>query len=243
MDARIPGSLILACGCCLCIMGHIIDQPVKKEIRRAEQTALRIERITGQESFSEDTFTSLREINGDFAFFLDTGSLGIRLPVVQASDNEYWLHHLFDGTEGITGTAFIDARHKEGDGVTLVYGHAVSGQPDLMFSPLKKLCDPDVFSRADYIHLYKETCTETYEITDVIIWDSSRPDFFTTAFRNFTPGSFENWYTWLRTHAVITSAKPLSLEDRYLILQTCTDEYSPMRLSAVAVFHNKEQFH
>ena len=243
MDARLPGTLILVCGCCICAAGIIRDQPLKKEIRKAEHTARIVERITEQDSFSQDTFRSLKEINTQLACFLDTGNLGIRLPVVQAQNNEYWLDHLFDGSRGRFGTAFIDARYEEGDGVMLVYGHAVFDQPDVMFTPLAKLGDPDVFSKADYIRLYKEKTVETYEITDVIIWDSSRPDRFTTAVRSFSPESFETWYAWLRDHAVITSAKPLSCNDRYLILQTCTDGYSSMRLSVVAIFHNAEQIH
>lgn len=243
MDARFPGTLILVCGCCLCAAGIVRDEPLKKEIRKAEHTARIVERITDRENSGKEAFSSLKEINSQLACFLDMGNLGIRLPVVQGEDNEYWLHHLFDGSEGTLGTAFIDARHEEGDGVMLIYGHAVPDRPDAMFTPLEKLCDPDVFSKADYIRLYKETCIEVYEITDVIKWDSSRPDLFTTAIRSFSPGSFNAWYAWLRSHAVITSAKPLSYSDRYLILQTCTDAYSSVRLSVVAVFHNVEQIH
>lgn len=243
MDARLPGTLILICGCCMCAAGMIRDEPFKKEIRKAEHAAGIVERIIDRDNPGKEAFSSLKEINKQLACFLDTGNLGIRLPVVQGQDNEYWLHHLFDGSEGTLGTAFIDARHEEGDGVMLVYGHAVAERKDAMFTPLERLCDPVVFKDADYIRLCKETCIEVYEITDVIIWDSSRPDLFTTAIRNFSPGSFKEWYAWLRRHAVITSAKPLSCSDRFLILQTCTDGYSSMRLSVVAVFHNIEQIH
>ena len=51
------------------------------------------------------------KINPDFAFWLQIDNTHLNCPVVQAEDNEFYLHHSFDRSESDIGTIFMDAQH------------------------------------------------------------------------------------------------------------------------------------
>ena len=67
-------------------------------------------------------FAALQAINPDAAAWLEMPGLGISLPVVQAADNETYLHRSFDGSDSPAGCLFFAA--PAGDGLyRVIYGH------------------------------------------------------------------------------------------------------------------------
>lgn len=52
-------------------------------------------------------FAALQAINPDAAAWLEMPGLGISLPVVQAADNETYLHRSFDGSDSPAGCLFL----------------------------------------------------------------------------------------------------------------------------------------
>lgn len=67
----------------------------------------------------------LTELNGDYAFWLYGPDSRIDYPVVQGTDNSYYLNRLFNGARNACGTLFVDYRNLPNfqDPNTLVYGH------------------------------------------------------------------------------------------------------------------------
>ncbi len=70
-------------------------------------------------------FDSLKEINGDIVAWIKCKELGINYPVVQGTDNSYYLTHTFSGEEHISGCIFMDCVNKTDftDDNTILYGH------------------------------------------------------------------------------------------------------------------------
>lgn len=70
-------------------------------------------------------FDALWEINTDVIAWLYSEGTEISYPVVQATDNEYYLRRLLDGSYNRSGTIFADYRNSGdfSDWHTLVYGH------------------------------------------------------------------------------------------------------------------------
>lgn len=70
-------------------------------------------------------FASLRSINPDVVGWLYYKDTVIDYPVVQGSDNDVYLHTMFDGSEGDFGTLFVDfITEKPFEQFnTIIYGH------------------------------------------------------------------------------------------------------------------------
>jgi len=58
-------------------------------------------------------FEKLRQINPDVEAWITNGA-EINYPVVHGKDNEYYLNHLFDGTENENGSIFSDVHNLPG---------------------------------------------------------------------------------------------------------------------------------
>lgn len=82
---------------------------------------------TGQaaeESGSKIDFAALQAINGDTAAWLEMPGLELELPVVQAKDNQTWLHQGFDGQPSPEGCLFFGVSGgEEPDLYRVIYGH------------------------------------------------------------------------------------------------------------------------
>ncbi len=69
----------------------------------------------------------------------------IDYPVMQASDNKWYLNHDHLNREATNGSIFLDCRNDSNflDSISIVYGHRMNG--DLMFSDIAKYDNPDYF--------------------------------------------------------------------------------------------------
>lgn len=76
----------------------------------------------------------------------------INYPVVQSTDNEYYLTHLYDGTKNSNGSIFVDCRNSGFDGRHIIlHGHNMkSGR---MFAGIKKYKDESFANEHRYIYI------------------------------------------------------------------------------------------
>jgi len=83
-------------------------------------------------------FDALLAMNPDTAAWLYSEGTVIDYPVVQGSDNSYYLDHIFDGTYNKLGALFVDYRNTPGfaDRNTIIYGHNMNNGS--MFASLTK---------------------------------------------------------------------------------------------------------
>lgn len=77
-----------------------------------------------QTALSAD-FESLEQINNQSTAWILSDDGTINYPVVQGTDNEYYLDHLIDGTYNFNGSIFMDFRNAKdlSDKNTFIYGH------------------------------------------------------------------------------------------------------------------------
>ena len=99
----------------------------------------------------------------DFKFWLYIEDTYVNYPVVQASDNEYYLHRNMDGETNKAGTLFLDYRcnAKTMGGHTIVYGHSM--QNGTMFGTLNKYNN-------NYEYYTQHPVFYTYTDTEVTAW-------------------------------------------------------------------------
>ncbi|MCI8300626.1 MAG: class B sortase [Lachnospiraceae bacterium] len=128
-------------------------------------------------------FEKLKEINPDLAAWIYIDQLGISYPVVQGSDNDYYLDHTFYREENKCGSIFIEAgNHKDfSDLNTFVYGHNMKDKS--MFARLNEYQEEKIFQENPEFYIYTPEGIKRYQIFSCYIaaldWDSFEIDFET----------------------------------------------------------------
>ena len=181
----------------------------------------------------------LKELNPDAVGWIIVDGTGISLPVVQGTDNDYYLDYAFDGTENWAGTLFFD--YTNSDTVsenynTVVYGHNMAGGQ--MFNNLTKFLEEDFFYANRYITLYSNEGIFTYEIFAVFrasIYDR----YYYTQFA--TPREFNDFCYEMKYNSIFP-VEEIEFEetDRLITLSTCTNEDNKERYAIQAKLIDKQ---
>ena len=134
-------------------------QDDKMENKEDEKT----ERFGSAEDFTVD-FTALKRINEDIAAWIRIPGV-LDYPVVQGTDNSYYLHHTFRKEYNIAGSIFLDSRNASdfSDRKNIIYGHNM--RDGSMFHVLRKFQNLDFYQANREIWLYlPDGSVQVYEI-------------------------------------------------------------------------------
>ena len=93
--------------------------------------------------FYDVDFTNLLEKNSDTVGFINVKGTNINYPIVQSSDNEFYLNHDYDKTKNDAGWVYLDYRNNNQfiDFNTIIYGHGRLNKT--VFGSLKNLLSKD----------------------------------------------------------------------------------------------------
>ena len=170
-------------------------------------------------------FDALRRENPDAVAWLYCPGTQIHYPVVQTSDNETYLHRLFDGTSNSAGTLFADCRNSGdfSDFLTYIYGHNMKN--GTMFGDLTQYKDPEFYTAHPVMWLL--TPEENFRIdllAGILADDQSRVyDFCATA------SELAELLDWAEARSTFTPQAEISQVQRVVALSTCSYEYQDAR--------------
>lgn len=112
---------------------------------------------------------SMQEVNPDVCgWIIIPGTKHINYPILQSTDNEYYLDHEYRGGYLNAGSIFVDChcdRDFNGNHNTVIYGHNM--QNGMMFSELISFLDADFFKNNRYVYIYTMQGVYTYEVFSV----------------------------------------------------------------------------
>lgn len=167
--------------------------------------------------------SALLALNPDAVGYLQVPAIDLLLPVVQGSDNEYYLSHTLTGESSKNGTLFIDCRNTEGieSQNAIIYGHNMKNGS--MFGSLRKFIDKDFFEEGDnkYFYFYIENKIYKYEIYSVHTTPAVSETYATEfesedAFLSYINGMIRASYH--STNASVTSSS------KTITFSTCTND-------------------
>ena len=94
-------------------------------------------------------FSSLQAKNQDTVAWIMLNGTNINYPVVQTTDNNYYLHHAYDHTNNEAGWVYMDYRNnpKEFDQNTIIYGHGMNN--NTIFGSLRYIVQDWWYTNAD----------------------------------------------------------------------------------------------
>jgi sortase B len=164
-------------------------------------------------------FDELRKVNPDIVGWLYCEDSVINYPVVKGSDNDYYLHHAYDGTYSASGAIFIDEDNADDfqDSNTIIYGHHMKNGS--MFATLSNWGKQEYFDSHSVMWLL--TPEQNYKII---------------LFSGYTTSAYSDTYRIFRepgdefTQYIINSAQysdfamretELYADAKYVLLSTC----------------------
>ena len=164
-------------------------------------------------------FSALRQQNPDVLGWILIPGTRVSYPVVQGTDNSYYLDHTWRGGKNSVGAIFMECRNSSdlSDFNTIIYGHRMNNRS--MFGTLSQYKSRSYWQAHPYVYLTDDSGTHRYEIfaagevsvdSDVyrrgLRSDSSRQSFLDSC---------------LALSALNTGVTP-HVYDRVLTLSTCT---------------------
>lgn len=171
-------------------------------------------------------FTSLKETNPDIVGWIYIEGTDINYPVVQGSDNQYYLKHLFDGEWNSSGCIFLDSRNRAdfSDQHSIIYGHHMKN--GTMFSAL------DHYKKQEFYEAHPMALLMTPEANfEIEIFAgyvaSVKEEAWKVSF--LSDLEFADWLTGARERSCFDSNIEPAVTDRILTLSTCSYEFDNAR--------------
>jgi len=174
---------------------------------------------------------SIQTENPDIIAWLTVPGTIIDYPVVQAYDNDYYLHHDAQKNSNINGALFLDFRvhNNFSDFNNVIYGHNMnSGR---MFQNLINFKERSFFDSHTSAVLFTEDKTWSLEIFAVAVI-SPYSELYNYAFVSINEK--ERHLQTIKEKAMFYRDTGVTANDRIVILSTCSYEYEDARTAVVA---------
>ena len=157
--------------------------------------------------------------NEDIIGILELSNTDFLVPIVQGSDNKYYLTHTLTREQSNIGAVFLDYRiNIDISKKSLIYGHS-SSKVDAPFNVLENYYDLEYYKNHKYIEVTTDTEEKIYEIFSVYI---ETGDFSYMDLEFIDKADFLRHVEKLQTKSIHGSEIQLKEDDQILILQTCS---------------------
>ncbi|MBO5372990.1 MAG: class B sortase [Lachnospiraceae bacterium] len=183
-------------------------------------------------------YASLQAIYPELVGWLRIDGTQMDLPVMQTTDNEYYLTRNIDGSEDKNGTLFLDYRadiHRPSTNL-IVYGHNM--RSGAMFGELKKYLDESFIAGHEWIQFDTMYEKRTYQLIAVCLSEVGYQDEPGTKYYDFIEAQSEEdlnaFLETVRGCAVYDKTQDVTLSDSLLTLSTCNSYVEDGRLFVVA---------
>lgn len=157
--------------------------------------------------------------NDDVKGILEIDNTDYITPVVQGSDNDYYLHHDAYRNSNNMGAVYLDYRVDiDSSRKILIFGHN-SSRIDMPFKILEEFYDKDYFDNHRYIFLTTSNVKKKYEIFSVYV---ETKDFSYMNLNFDSDMEYYNHILSLKNKSMYDTGVNVSKDDEILILQTCS---------------------
>lgn len=178
--------------------------------------------------------------NEDLVGWLRVPQTNIDFPVVQSTDNEYYLHRDFNKKKLFDGTPFMDFRNKIEPQLhdnTLIYGHNM-GRKGTVFTELMRYTNIEFYKKAPVIEF--DTLYEKGQWKVVAVLEANTDPRFGAVFEyyNYVVAKDQANFDWfmdeITRRSYYHTDVDVQLGDNLLTLQTCTNDRYETKLIVVA---------
>lgn len=165
-------------------------------------------------------FSKLLSQNKDTIGFIKIKNTIVNYPVVQTSNNSYYLNHSFDNKKNNAGSIFMDYRNKidELDDNTIIYGHSrIDGT---LFGSLRGVLTSNWQEEKDNYVIYFSTLKENMLFQIFSIYTINSENYYlTTTFNN--DKEKQKWLDTMKKRNIAKIDTEVNTNDKFLTLSTC----------------------
>lgn len=210
--------LILLCMCYIAMIlkgyikgkdvyDNIKDIAYSKEVHNIDEEGVEDSKI----KYYGVDLSLAKKVNKDLISWIYIPDSNIDYPVVKGIDNSKYLNTLIDGSEGMSGTLFLDSRIEEYDKNLVIYGHNM--KDGSMFHDLRNYEDKEWGDKHKLVYLsFEDFKPIEYEVVHVEEVRSS-DDIYKWLITNDNKA-----YKWLRERV---KEYKIDLSKRIVALSTC----------------------
>lgn len=166
---------------------------------------------------------ALLAINSEGQGYLYVPSISLRLPVVQGSDNEYYLNHTFNRVYNGAGALFIDSRVENGimGSNVIIYGHNMKNGS--MFAGLLNYRSEAFYNIAgnDVFYIYTGDKVREYKIFAAFEND---PEGYVYTCNFSTPQQLQEYAANIKNYSLYDTGVDVSQATQIVTFSTCTSD-------------------
>ena len=199
----------------------VIDQVQQDELQE-EEPVLQIPVVD---------FESLLSINKDCIGWIYVPDTNINYPVVQTTNNEYYLKRLFDKKYGISGTVFLDSRNTSemSDRHSILYGHHMKN--GTMFANAEDYKDQSYADAHPYGYYITPDAVYEIEFFAGYLTDPYNDSWML----DFTDAEFQDWLEVSQMRSHFYSDVTPTIEDHIMTLSTCSYDIADGRFVLLGI--------
>lgn len=179
-------------------------------------------------------FNKLQEINNDTIAWLILNNTNINYPVVQSSNNSYYLKHSFDKSENNAGWIFMDYRNNPNfeNHNTIIYGH--NQKDKTMFGSLKNVLNKSWYQSKDneYIKIITKNKETTWQIFSIYTIKTTN-DYLKINFSNNK--EYQSFIATITNRSIYNFNIDTSRARQILTLSTCYGSSKRLVVHAVLI--------
>lgn len=172
----------------------------------------------------------LKSINSDYKMWIQIENTNINYPVVQSSDNDYYLKHNFRKESNISGTVFVESANDiDNDKNIILYGHNMRN--GTMFNNITNYKEESFFNEDNKINIIINNTLYEYEVFSVYVKNVSEVNL---AIGFASEDEFINYAYNEAEESLYKKDVDFSAEDNLITLVTCSYEFTDARTIVVA---------
>ena len=165
-------------------------------------------------------FQKLLEVNPDTVAYIKINGLDINAPIVQTTDNDFYLEHSYDKTPNSAGWIFGDYRDdwKELKDNTIVYGH--NRRNYAMFGSLKLILEEKWYKNTDnyFIYISTENANMIFQMFSAYNIPTTS-DYLQNTFT--TKDEYREFLDMLKNRSQVDFGNDVTENDKIITLSTC----------------------
>ncbi len=213
-------------------LGHEVDSLLERD--KKEKDLLTVETITKMTHLREEAAAAAKQNNSQTKAWLTVKGTNIDYPVVQSSDNSFYLNHSYTGAPDSSGWVFMDFEDDPNFGSqnTVIYAHGRN--EGTMFGTLKNALNADWQNNPDNHIVVTATEKNTFFWKVFSVYRIPNTNDYITV--NYSSkNNFQRFIDTVKSRSVYNFNTDVSADDRVLTLSTCIGSDDRMVLHAVLI--------